>query len=93
MGWEKSLGQDTPRVGRPFTLLALASVSALVLCVGGYAMHWAGPGTAMGITALLLGATAMSWLSEDGRRVRNHEPLANGVVRHSDSSDPRQRDS
>jgi len=35
-------------------LLSIAASSALFLCVCGYALDWAGGGTAAGIAALLL---------------------------------------
>jgi hypothetical protein len=75
---------DEPRAGRAVRLLTVASIVALALCVAGYALDLAGPGTAAGIAALLFGATAMSWLSEDGRRLRSREPLLDEVASQRD---------
>jgi hypothetical protein len=65
------MAEQAPRTGRGAKLLAIAAGSALVLCVCGYALSWAGGGTAAGIAALLFSGGALSWLSEDGRRLRD----------------------
>ena len=67
---------ENARTSRGPRLLLLAAAVALVICVAGYALHWVAGGTAAGITALLLSGIAMSWLSEDGRRLRDGQDLA-----------------
>jgi Flp pilus assembly protein protease CpaA len=68
------MAEQVPPTGRGARLLAVAASSALLLCVCGYALNWAGGGTAAGIAALLFYAGALSRLSEDGRRLRDGRP-------------------
>lgn len=86
------MAEQAPRTGRGAGLLAIAASSALLLCVCGYAVRWAAGGTVAGIAALLFSAAAMSWLSEDGRRLRDRERLAESRPSGDRRSDARAAD-
>jgi hypothetical protein len=61
------------RTGRAALVLLVAAASALLLCVGAYALSWPAGGTAAGIAALFFAGASFSWLSEDGRRLRDDQ--------------------
>jgi hypothetical protein len=60
----------------PGLLMAVVAVVSLVICLGGFATRQVGVGVGAASVALLAAGGTLSWLTAQGRRVRDTQRIA-----------------